>query len=52
MGTGVFLVASVLERIFALYTAVNSFTRLTARTAQAQGNMKRWPPRAGAHRLP
>jgi type VI secretion system protein ImpG len=52
MGTGVFLVASVLERFFALYTAVNSFTRLTARTAQAQGNLKRWPARAGAHRLP
>lgn len=51
-GTGVFLVASVLERFFALYTAVNSFTRLTARTAQAQGNLKRWPARAGAHRLP
>ena len=52
MGTGVFLVASVLERFFALYTGVNSFTKLIARTTQAEGNLKTWPPRAGAHRLP
>ena len=52
MGTGVFLVASVLERFFALYTAVNSFTKLWAKTTQADGYLKKWPARAGAHRLP
>jgi type VI secretion system protein ImpG len=52
MGTGVLLVASVLERFFALYTGVNSFTKLIARTTQAEGYLKTWPPRAGAHRLP
>jgi type VI secretion system protein ImpG len=52
MGTGVFLMASVLERFFALYTGVNSFTKLIARTTQAEGNVRTWPPRAGAHRLP
>jgi type VI secretion system protein ImpG len=52
MGTSVFLVASVLERFFALYTGVNSFTKVIARTTQAEGYLKTWPPRAGAHRLP
>jgi type VI secretion system protein ImpG len=51
-GTGVLLVASVLERFFALYTAVNSFTKLVARTTQAEGYLKKWPPRAGADLLP
>jgi type VI secretion system protein ImpG len=51
-GTGVLLVASVLERFLALYTGVNSFTRLKAKTAQAEGYLKVWPPRAGAERLP
>ncbi len=51
-GTGPFLVASVLERFLALYTGVNSFTKLLARTTQAEGYLKKWPPRAGAHRLP
>lgn len=51
-GTGVFLVASVLERFFALYTGVNSFTKLIAKTIQAEGYLKKWPPRAGAHPLP
>jgi type VI secretion system protein ImpG len=51
-GTGVFLVASVLERFFAMYTAVNSFTKLTAKTMQAEGYLKQWPARAGTERLP
>jgi type VI secretion system protein ImpG len=51
-GTGVFLVASVLERFFGMYTGINSFTKVIARTIQAEGNLKAWPPRAGAHRLP
>ncbi|MSU79256.1 MAG: type VI secretion system baseplate subunit TssF [Gemmataceae bacterium] len=51
-GTGVFLVASVLERFFALYTGVNSFTKMVARTSQSEGDFKSWPPRAGADQLP
>jgi type VI secretion system protein ImpG len=51
-GTGVYLVASVLERFFALYTSVNSFTKVIARTTQAEGNLKSWPPRASADLLP
>ncbi|MBI2803456.1 MAG: type VI secretion system baseplate subunit TssF [Planctomycetes bacterium] len=51
-GVGVFLVASVLERFFALYTGVNSFTKLIAKTTQAEGYLKKWPPRAGAQILP
>jgi type VI secretion system protein ImpG len=46
-GSGVFLFASVLERFFALYSNINSFTRLTAKTQQRQGELRRWPPRAG-----
>lgn len=45
VGTGVFLLASVLERFFALYAAVNSFSRLTVKTNK--GEMRRWLPRAG-----
>lgn len=51
-GTGAFLVASVLERFFALYTGMNSFTRLIAKTTQADGILKKWPPRAGSELLP
>jgi type VI secretion system protein ImpG len=41
------LFASVLERFFALYASVNSFTKLVYRTKQSGGEVKRWPPRAG-----
>jgi len=41
------LFASVLERFFALYASVNSFTQLLARYRQRDGILKRWPPRAG-----
>jgi type VI secretion system protein ImpG len=44
-GTGVFLLASVLERFLGLYSAVNSFSRLSVRTSK--GVLKQWPPLAG-----
>jgi type VI secretion system protein ImpG len=44
-GAGVFLLASVLQAFFGLYSAVNSFSRLTAKTSK--GVLKRWPPLAG-----
>lgn len=51
VGTGVLLFASVLERFLALYTTMNSFTQLIARTTQGEGPLKIWPPRAGDQTL-
>jgi len=47
VGGGAFLLASVLNRFFALYSNVNSFTQLVARSQQREGDWKRWPPMAG-----
>ena len=49
-GSGVFLLASVLERFFGLYSALNSYSRLTARTRR-RGVLKRWPARIGEQRV-
>jgi type VI secretion system protein ImpG len=45
VGTGVYLLASVIERFLGLYSTINSFSRLTAKTSK--GVLKRWPPMAG-----
>jgi type VI secretion system protein ImpG len=45
VGTGVFLLACVLQRFLGLYSAVNSFSRVTAKTRK--GVLKRWAPLAG-----
>jgi type VI secretion system protein ImpG len=45
VGAGVFLLASVLRRFLGMYSAVNSFSRVTARTRK--GVLKQWPPLAG-----
>jgi len=50
-GSGGFLFASVLERFFALYASVNSFTQLRVSTAGEGGFVRHWPPRAGEERL-
>ncbi len=42
-----FLFASVLERFFALYSSINSFSQLTAYSQQRKRELRRWPPRAG-----
>jgi type VI secretion system protein ImpG len=47
VGTGVYLVAAVLERFFAGYASLNSFTQMVAKVKQHDGIMKRWLPRAG-----
>jgi len=48
VGTGAFLFASVLEQFLGLYTTVNSFTQLLAKTPGSDGQViRRWPPRAG-----
>jgi type VI secretion system protein ImpG len=45
VGTGVFLLSSVLQKFLGLYTALNSFSRLNVRTSK--GVLKQWPPLAG-----
>jgi type VI secretion system protein ImpG len=47
VGSGVFLFAAVLEKFFGLYTSLNSFTQLIAKTKQRETALKKWPPRAG-----
>ncbi len=47
VGSGAFLLASVLNRFFPLYTSVNSFTQLVIESIQREGTWKRWPPMAG-----
>lgn len=47
IGSGVFLFASVLERVLALYASVNSFTQLVAKSQQRERPIKQWPPRSG-----
>jgi type VI secretion system protein ImpG len=47
VGSSVFLFASVLEKYFALYASLNSFTQLVARVQQRERPLKQWPPRAG-----
>jgi type VI secretion system protein ImpG len=47
VGTGMYLFASVLERFFAAYASLNSFTQLVTRVKQQDGVLKKWPPRTG-----
>lgn len=47
VGSGVFLLASVLERFLGLYASINSFTQLVAKIQQREEPLKQWPPRAG-----
>lgn len=46
-GSGAFLLASILERFFGLYCAVNSFTQLRVTTRQRRGVVWEWAPRTG-----
>lgn len=45
--TSAYLFSAVLERFFALYAGLNSFTQTVARLRGRPGELKRWPPRAG-----
>ncbi len=51
VGSGVFLLAAVLEKFLGLYVSVNSFSELEIttrqRVVQKKGFLKRWPARAG-----
>lgn len=45
-GSGVFLLGAILDRFFAEYAAINSFTQTVIRTPD-WGEIMRWPPRLG-----
>lgn len=45
-GSGVFLLGSVLEKFFAKYVSINSFTETVVRTRE-RGELIRWPVRTG-----
>jgi type VI secretion system protein ImpG len=47
VGSSAFLFGSVLNRFFALYASVNSFTQLVIRSKQRDGIWKKWPPTIG-----
>lgn len=47
VGNSALLLGSVLDRFFALYAGVNSFTELVVRRAHHNEDWKRWPARAG-----
>jgi type VI secretion system protein ImpG len=49
-GAGVFLLGAVLERFFAKYVALNSFTETVLRTVQ-RGEIMRWRARAGLRQI-
>ncbi len=51
VGSGLYLFASVLERFFAQYVSVNSFSQLVLKTLQQQEELKKWPPRSGNQTL-
>ncbi len=48
VGSGVYLIACVLDRFFGLYCTANSWTRLSAYTRQREGAMVRFSPRSGS----
>lgn len=49
-GSGVFLLGSVLDRFFARYVSINSFTETVVRTVE-RGEIIRWPARFGRRQI-
>ncbi len=49
-GTSVYLMGAVLERFFAKYATINSFTETVLRT-QSNGEIARWRPQVGKGRI-
>ncbi|WP_036247069.1 type VI secretion system baseplate subunit TssF [Methylobacter sp. BBA5.1] len=49
-GSGVFLLGTVLERFFAQYVSINSFTEMVLKTSD-RGEVMRWPTRIGQRHL-
>lgn len=48
VGSGVYLMACVLDRFFGLYCTANSYTRLSVRSQQREDWMVRFAPRSGS----
>jgi type VI secretion system protein ImpG len=48
-GTSLYLFASVLDRFFALYSSINSFTKLKVTGANKHKVLIEWQPRSGEH---
>jgi type VI secretion system protein ImpG len=49
-GSSVYLLGAVLERFFARYVSLNSFTETVLHTVE-RGEIARWPPRIGTRQL-
>jgi type VI secretion system protein ImpG len=49
-GSGIMTLASVLERFFARYVSINSFTQMRLQSA-TRGEIKTWPVRAGRRQI-
>lgn len=49
-GAGVFLLGAVLERFFAKYVSLNSFTETVVQSSE-RGEVMRWPARIGQRRI-
>lgn len=49
-GTGIVAIAAVLERFFARYASINSFTQLRLESL-SRGEIKRWPARIGSRQI-
>ena len=49
-GSGVFLLGAVLDRFFAKYVSINSFTETVVKTTD-RGEIVRWPIRTGQRAL-
>jgi type VI secretion system protein ImpG len=49
-GSGIITLASVLERFFARYVSINSFTQMRLQSA-TRGEVKTWPVRAGRRQI-
>jgi len=48
---GLFLFGSILERFFALFSPINSFTRLVLNSPNREVPIRKWPPRSGEKQL-
>ena len=46
-GSGIFLFGTILERFFGLYSSINSFSTLAARSNQRKRLVHEWPARSG-----
>ncbi|THB68067.1 MAG: type VI secretion system baseplate subunit TssF [Gammaproteobacteria bacterium] len=51
VGSGLFLFASILDRFFCQFCAINSFTQFSARLKGKEKPFCKWPPRSGTQEL-